>query len=39
MVMNAFHARSNPEVQEVEEDPNPSAKKFFNLLKSVNEPL
>ena len=35
MVMNAFHARSNLEVQEVEEDPNPSAKKFFNLLKSA----
>ena len=39
MVMNAFSIRSNPEVQEVEEDPNPSAKKFFNLLKNTDEPL
>jgi len=36
MIIDASFGRIN---SEVEEDPNPSTAKFFNLLKDVDEPL
>lgn len=29
----------NPKAEEIEEDPNPSTSKFYNLLSDVDEPL